>query len=93
MGFGRKRQFAGELEGTAQNNPRTYGDRRGMSADVGGWNGMIRTRVWHDETTGKDMFRVDIVPHWSADGERTLLAEGILDCTITDPFIVPAVFA
>ena len=49
--------------------------------------------MWHDEVTGKDMFRVDIIPHWSKDGERTLLAEGVLDCAITDPFIIPAIFA
>jgi len=91
--MGRRRQFAGELDGTAHNNPRTYGDRRGMSSDVGGWNGMIRTRVWHDEVRERDMFRVEVIPHWDSHGDITLLAEGVLDCKIDDPFIVPAVFA
>lgn len=90
----RRQQFAGMLDGTALNNPRTYGNKRdGLSSDVGGWNGMIRTRVWHDAVKERDMFRVEIIPHWSSGGKITLLAEGILDHRIDDPYIVPAVFA
>jgi hypothetical protein len=64
-----------------------------MSADIGGWQGMIRTRVWHDEVKECDMFRVEVIPHWSDDGKRTLLAEGVLNHKIDDPFVIPAVFA
>lgn len=89
----RRKQFAGELQGTAANNPRTYGDMRGMEAEVGGWAGMIRTRVWHNRETGKDMFKVYLIPHWHDSGDTVLLAEGILNHKITDPFIVPSIFA
>lgn len=95
MGFGRRRQFAGELDGTAANNPRTYGDKTGMVAEVGGWKGMIRTRVWYDHVQECDRFETYIVPHWkdSGSGKRVLLASGILNHEITDPFIVPSIFA
>jgi hypothetical protein len=89
----RKRQFAGELDGSAHNNPRTYGDKRGMSADVGGWHGMVRTRVWYDEIRERDMFRVEIIPHWQDHGKTTLIAEGVLNHEIDEAYLVPAVFA
>lgn len=92
--MGRRRKFAGMLNGSAQNNPRTYGDKRGMSADVGGWSGMIHTRVWYDEVQECDMFCVEVIPHWNSNGDTTLLAEGILNCEIADDaFVVPALYA
>ena len=87
-------QFAGAVQGRAQTEAVRYGTKStGMSGQIGGWKGMIETRVWYDEKLDADRFRVKIIPHWHDSGGEVILAEGILDHEITDPFVVPAVFA
>ena len=94
-----KFQFAGDVEGRSVTPARRYGTKAsGMTADVGGWKGMIRTRVWYNATKDCDMFKVVLIPHWDDDGGGyhcggVVLAEGILDHRIADPFVVPALFA
>lgn len=89
-----KFQFAGSLQGRATTSVERYGTKdTGMMAEIGGWKGMVRVRVYHNTDKGVDMFRVVLAPHWSDGGKETLLAEGILDHRIDDPFIIPALFA
>lgn len=86
-------QFAGAVTGRS-NQVARYGTKHtGVLVQAAGWGGCIETRVWHNEQTGKDMFRVCMDAWENSGGERTVLAEGILDARITDPFIVPAMFA
>lgn len=88
-----KYQFAGDLEGNSKRICR-YGTKdSGLTSEVGGWNGMIQTRVWYDRHKEQDRFAVYIIPHWQDDGTRKLIAEGVLDHSIEEPFIIPAVFA
>lgn len=93
MGTG-KSQFAGSVTGNAKTSASRYGTKStGMTAIVGGWDGMIETRVYWNHEKGCDCFRVWLVPHWQDAGKDILLAEGILNHKIEDPFVVPAVFA
>ena len=69
------------------------GIKAGMLAEVAGWHGRITVRVWHDETSGRDRFRIFLGPHWSKDGKSNVIAEGFLDDKyLQDPFI-PALIA
>ena len=54
---------------------------------------MIRTRVWYDREKQQDRFSVWVIPHWQESGVEKLIAEGVLDHSIEEPFIIPAVFA
>ena len=88
-----KYQFAADIEGYSKRICR-YGTKdSGLTTEVGGWNGMIKTRVWYDRGKEQDRFRVYMIPHWQDDGYSVLIAEGVLDHTIEHPFIIPAVFA
>lgn len=64
-----------------------------MVSEVGGWHGMVRTRVWYDRDRDCDMFMVELIPHWHDSGQSLVLAEGILNHKIEDPYIVPALIA
>ncbi len=87
-------QFAGEVKGRAQTIAQRYGTKStGLTSTAAGWQGSIKTRVWYDHNKECDRFRVWIESWMNSGGERTLLAEGILDANITDPFIVPSLFA
>lgn len=87
-------QFAGKVSGRAQTSGERYGTKdSGMSTSVGGWRGMIYTHVWYDKEKECDRFRVEITPHWNDSGKDIVLAEGILDHRIDDPFVVPTLFA
>ena len=89
-----KFQFAGSMRGRSTAEVSRYGTKEsGMSVTVGGWKGMIRTRVWYNREKEHDCFQVWLVPHWQDAGTDVLLAEGILNHEIKDPFIIPAVFA
>ena len=90
-----KFQFAATMRGRSDIAVDRYGTKQsGMQVTVGGWDGMVSVRVYHSHE-GKDMFKVFLTPHWqdSSVGEDVLLAEGILDHKIDDPFVVPALFA
>lgn len=89
-----KFQFAGDLQGRGERPICRYGTKdSGITSEVGGWHGMIRTRVWHDRVKEQDRFAVWVIPHWQDSGPPKLIAEGVLDHSIEEPFIVPAVFA
>ena len=89
-----KFQFAGDLQGRGERPITRYGTKAsGIAADVGGWRGMVRTRVWYDAEKKQDRFAVWIIPHWHDSGGPKLIAEGVLDYSIEEPFIIPAVFA
>lgn len=88
-----KFQFAGEIAGRGE-PIRRYGTKTtNLRTKAAGWRGCIEVLVYHDEESGNDRFRVQIIPWMQSGGEVTTLAEGILDAKITDPFVVPAVFA
>jgi hypothetical protein len=88
-----KFQFAGELAGRT-NQVERYGTKStGLRTKAAGWKGCVEVRVYYDEKTGRDMFLVQMTPWMNSDGVITTLAEGILDARITDPYIVPAMFA
>jgi len=87
-----KYQFAATMQGRG-NEVERYGTKAsGVITQAAGWRGCIKTRVYHDDK-GRDRFVVTMEPWMNGDGGITVLAEGILNATITDPFIVPAVFA
>lgn len=89
-----KQRFYGTVQGNGVSRVERCGSKaNGVEVDAAGWMGRIKTRVYHDHATGKDMFKVWILPHWEDSGNGVLLAEGILDHRIEDAFVVPALFA
>ena len=89
-----KFQFAGRVAGRSVGAVNRYGTKdSGMVTTVGGWEGMVRTRVWYDDVSESDKFEVMLIPHWDDSGTEVLLAEGILNHKIEEPYIVPAIFA
>lgn len=87
-----KFQFAGTVRGRGPTVERYGTKSTGLATETAGWGGCIKTRVYHDDK-GRDMFIVTMEPWMNGDGVITTLAEGILDARITDPYIVPAMFA
>lgn len=89
-----KYQFAGDLHGRGERPICRYGTKEsGIMSEVGGWNGMIRTRIWYDRARERDRFAVWVIPHWHESGPPKLIAEGVMDYNVEEPFIIPAVFA
>lgn len=87
-----KYQFAATMRGRGEEVQRYGTKATGVITEAAGWGGCIQVRVYHDDK-GRDMFVVQMKPWMNGDGEHTILAEGILNATITNPFIVPAIFA
>lgn len=87
-----KMQFWGTLQGRGKMVERGGSKDSCLQAEAAGWQGRIRTRVWYDKTGKRDMFVVELMPHWNSSGEPKRIAEGILDYSIEDPFI-PALIA
>lgn len=82
------------VRGRAQTDAERYGTKEtGMVAQVGGWDGMVSTRVYYNADKECDCFAVYLTPHWNDSGRDVLLAEGILNHKIENPFVVPALFA
>ena len=89
-----KQQFYGTLQGNSDSEVGRCGSiANGITVEAAGWLGRIKVRCYYDHATEKDMFRVWLYPHWQDSGGGVLLAEGILNHKIDDPFIVPALFA
>jgi len=88
-----KFQFAGTVQGRTEMVERYGTKASGVITQAAGWGGCIKTRIYHNDEKGRDMFVVTMEPWMNGDGEITILAEGILDARITDPYIVPAMFA
>ena len=87
-------QYAGDLQGRGNRPICRYGTKEsGIVSEVGGWQGMIRTRVWYDTIKEVDRFAVWVIPHWHDSGEPKLIAEGVLNHAVEEPFLIPAVFA
>lgn len=55
--------------------------KSGAHTTAAGWRGAITTRIWHDESTGCDMFEVELTPWQGSPGKRRVIANGVLDAT------------
>lgn len=61
------------------NKLQAYRKDGGMKAIAAGWEGAIRTTVYHDEATGNDMYRVELIPWGSSGGSARVISEGVLN--------------
>lgn len=87
-------QFYGTVCGSAGEGARQGGKESGLTTQAAGYAGCIQVRVWYDEDKKCDRFRVSMIPWKNSETSKWItLAEGILDADITDPFLVPALFA
>lgn len=64
----------------------------GASTEAAGWKGCIEVNVWHNKDKDRDEFEVRLVPWGGAGGQARVIASGILNSEIEDPFI-PALIA
>lgn len=71
--------FYGTLQGTRGEATRCGTKSSGITAYAAGWGGAIRTDIWHDDKTGRDMYRVTLTPWHGSGGSSRVLAEGLLD--------------
>ena len=74
--------FYGEISGSRGPASRLGSKGSGLSTVAAGWQGSIRTHIWHDETAGVDRFRVELTPWKGSGGDTRTLAEGVLDATV-----------
>lgn len=74
--------FYGKLQGSRGEVTRCGTKTSGHSSSIAGWNGAIRTEVWHDEEAGVDRYSITLTPWQSSGGKTTILAFGILDANI-----------
>jgi len=84
--------FYGELQGNRGEATRLGAKNSGLRVVAASWTGAIRTNIYWDEDKQKNMFHVRLIPWHGSGGESRLIAEGILDVSIEDPFI-PALIA
>jgi len=70
--------FYGTVQGSRGTASRMGGKVSGITTQAAGWGGCIETHTWHDEATGKDMYRVELTPWRGSGGNITTLAEGEL---------------
>lgn len=77
--------FYGVLRGSRGEATKTGGKSSGLVTQAAGWGGCIRTHVWHDDETGKDMYRITIEPWHGSGGATQEIARGILDATVVLP--------
>lgn len=73
--------FYGTLQGSRGMATRLGGKSGGLVTRAAGWGGAIQVHVYHDETTGEDMYRVELTPWENSGGRTQVLAEGPLDST------------
>lgn len=71
--------FYGTLSGSRGPASRMGTKNSGLTSQAAGWQGCIETTIWHNEKTGKDMFRVELKPWQNSGGNSRTLAEGELD--------------
>ena len=71
--------FYGSVKGARGEATRLGGKGGGMKAIAAGWEGAIRTTVYHDEATGNDMYRVELIPWGSSGGSARVISEGVLN--------------
>lgn len=85
--------FYGEIQGNKGEASRLGSKQSGFRTVAASWSGAIETYIYWDKDAKRNMFSVYLIP-WggSSDGKRKLIAEGILDSAIDDPYI-PALIA
>lgn len=71
--------FYGKLQGSRGEATRCGSKSSNLTTYAAGWGGAIRTVVYYDDTTGFDMYRVELVPWKGSGGDVTTLAIGKLD--------------
>lgn len=70
--------FYGTLQGSRGQATRCGTKNSGITTQAAGWQGCIETHIYHDDATGKDMYRVYLTPWQGSGGSTILLAEGEL---------------
>lgn len=84
--------FYSSCQGRSGEASRLGGKESGVTTLAAGWEGAIRVNVWYDEEHDRNEFRVMLEP-WQGYGfTPRIIAEGILDAKIEDPYI-PALIA
>ena len=69
------------------------GDKKsGAVTEAAGWNGCIQVNVFYNEKHNRDEFTVTLRTWAGSDYKAHIIASGILDANIEDPFI-PALIA
>lgn len=71
--------FYGTLQGIRGQATRCGGKGSGLTTQAAGWRGAIRTEIWHDEASDRDMYRVWLTPWHYSGGKARVIAEGVLD--------------
>jgi hypothetical protein len=84
--------FYGTVQGHRGEASRLGAKSAGIHTEAAGWSGCIDVQVFFNEKDQRDEFIVRLKPWGSSGGESRVIAEGILDSGITDPFI-PALIA
>lgn len=84
--------FWGTCQGHRGMAERAGAKTSGMTTQAAGWRGCIETTVYYDKEHDRDMFVVRLVPWGSSPGSHRVIAEGVLDSGIEEPFI-PALIA
>ena len=74
--------FYGTIRGGRGEATRCGHKATGLVTNAAGYNGAIRTRIWYDEETGQDRFRVTLVPWHGSSGESRNLVSGTLNSDI-----------
>lgn len=84
--------FWGTCQGGRGKVERAGHKNTGLHTEAASWTGCIDVQIWYDEDKEQNMFCVRLIPWGSSGGESRVIAEGILDSSIEDPFI-PALIA
>ncbi len=84
--------FYGTLQGSRGQATRLGAKNSGLRVQAASWTGCIETRIYYDKDHERNMFRVWLTPWGSQGGMGRIIAEGVLDSSIEDPFI-PALIA
>jgi len=74
--------FYGVLQGSRGEVTRCGTVRSGVTTYAAGWQGAIKTTVWHDSNIDLDCFRVEIIPWQGSGGETQVIATGELNSRI-----------
>jgi hypothetical protein len=84
--------FWGTVQGGRGQAERAGHKNTGMHTEAASWSGCIDVQVYYDTEKELDMFVVRLKPWGSSGGDARVIAEGVLDSSITDPYI-PALIA
>lgn len=71
--------FYGTVDGRAKTQATRCGTKNsGITTQAASWTGAVRTRLWHEESTGTDMCEVSMIP-WHGSGVKHVLYTGPVD--------------